>query len=65
MAPSYWRVKTFRNPGMMGLGSVATTPAIVLQVRCTCVRVRRYGRLGCRAFVLGRWGSQVLGREGM
>ena len=28
-----------RNPGMMGSGAVATTPAMVLLVRLTCARV--------------------------
>ena len=37
--PALMRVKIPRNPGMMGSGAVATTPAMVFLVRLTCARV--------------------------
>ena len=39
LAPSSITVKIPGNPGTLGLGVVAATPAMVLQVRCTGARV--------------------------
>ena len=52
------------NPGTLGLGAVAATPATVLQVRCTGARFRAGRRVGvpraCAGEVgkAGGWGGR-------
>ena len=46
MAPSSISVKMPGNPGMLGLGAVAATLAMVFQVRCSGARVTEGWKVG-------------------
>ena len=61
-APSSRRAKMPRNPGTLGSGTVAYTPAMVLQVRRTGVRVGAGWKSFACAGAVGKAGA---GRKGV
>ena len=63
-APSSSRVKMLGNPGTLGLGDLAATPAMVSQVRCTGARVRagwKFGMLRACDEAMGKAGVGAVG----
>ena len=54
-APSSIRVKIPGNPGTLELGSVAATPAMVLQVRCTRASAGEGWKVGVPRACDGQW----------
>ena len=58
------RVENPGNPGTLGLGAVAATPSMLLQVSCTGDRVVAVWNVGvprCCAGVVGKAGAGVVG----
>ena len=58
------RLKMPGNPGTLGLGAVAATPATVLQVRCTGARFRAGRRVGVPRACAGEVGKAGAGAGG-